>query len=681
MNYGIKWSRLCPAIAGAIACSLFAAPQRASAEHVPSQDDDGGQYLAGDFHNHTTCSDGETSVKTLTRKSLTYLDWFIQVGHSGSGPRDCRVDDFLYFSSASEFSPGLWVNTLENPATDIKGDYVSTTQDNGAEVQEMWKWQMLQEYALPSIVTERELPGNENKTALLGLEWTVPGHEHSSNAIVTGQYDASPRSDAIAQFEYCFGRPSDDTSGGGGQGWTCELSPENNQKLIALFANRPEEGTADYNSTLVGGVNIDDGGEHVKAAAAVLWTQQKFPGDGFGVQAHVERAGSFAPGGNNGWNVEHMRDMHGLAPEVAFGFESQPGHQAVGGRGGYGTNSAGQGTFGGTGCYAGAEASKPGLDFDGTPLDPARFLEGGDLAYVPDVTAPEQVQRVVICRPGVRTMWDALLSEGRRFWFFASSDWHSRGAFGPMDYEATTDFWPGEFQQNFTWIEPTPARDKGQRVVDGLRSGNNFTVMGQLIDKLEFKACSGRRCASMGEALEVRPGDEVEVTLEVHDPEGPNNSPYKFNNPSLLQIGVERPLHEPSLAQVDLIQGAVGSRIELPDPEYYNPIAPETTRLVKTWDERALSERGSRKRLGYRFTASTDGYVRARGSNIPAGTPNERDADGNPLADRLSDNIACADPACPPHVEGILDNDVEAWADLSFHTNPIFIEVTGRPRR
>lgn len=28
-------------------------------------------YVSGDFHNHTTCSDGSTSVETLTRESLT----------------------------------------------------------------------------------------------------------------------------------------------------------------------------------------------------------------------------------------------------------------------------------------------------------------------------------------------------------------------------------------------------------------------------------------------------------------------------------------------------------------------------------------------------------------------------------------------------------------------------------
>ena len=54
-----------------------------------------GAYLTGDFHNHTTCSDGSTSVRTLVDQStLIYdLDWFAQTGHGGAGNRDCRFDD------------------------------------------------------------------------------------------------------------------------------------------------------------------------------------------------------------------------------------------------------------------------------------------------------------------------------------------------------------------------------------------------------------------------------------------------------------------------------------------------------------------------------------------------------------------------------------------------------------
>jgi len=664
-----------------MSAALAAAVAASSGASASSDSDAGGKYLSGDFHNHTTCSDGSTSVKTLTRESLSYLDWFIHVGHSGNGARNCNISDFFYFSFSAPKHPGLWVNSLENGAADIKGD-PAFTEIGGEEIQEMWRWQSLQEYNLPPIVEERESPQNKGKIAFLGLEWVVPGHEHSSNSISAGNYGEAPNADALAQFEYCFARNSDDTSQGGGQGWTCEISDAYNNKLIKLFAGREVEGIADYNSTLGdAGINTEDAGEHVKSAAGILWMKENFPEESFAVQAHVERQGAFIEDDDEGYNVEHMRDWNTLAPEIAFGFESQPGHQAQYNRGSYnaGRPTSGLYTYGGTGCYAAAEAAKPGYDFDGEALDPHDFLEGGKY---PSIDDDEDPAKVTVCRPGVRTMWDALLSEGRRFYSFASSDWHNRGAFGPLDFESTNDFYPGEYQEHFTWVSDVGA-DPAKTIIKSLRSGDSFHVQGQLISgDLTFVACSRRKCATMGETLKVRKGRRVEVYLIVVDPAGKNNSKYAFNNPSLLQIGIEEPINEPTLRQVDLIKGSIHGMIEPTDHEYFNPLAPETTHIAKSWDTVDLSgyegEKPGEIKMSYSFIATEDGYIRARGSNIPAGTPNERDADGNPLPDNLSDNIPCEDADCPPHLEGVLTADVEAWADVWFHTNPIFIEVKSR---
>jgi hypothetical protein len=641
-----------------------------------------GEYRAGDFHNHTTCSDGSTSVRTLTREALARHDWFIHVGHSGRGPRDCRVSDFLYHSYGGGARVGLWTNTLA--PGEIKGDesFSSATIKNadGTEitqtVQNMWRWQSLQEFNLGGIVDEREYPGNDKKVAFLGLEWVVPGHEHGSNTIITGQYDDTPRADALAQFEYCFASNSDDTSQGGGQGWTCEISDENNDRLKALFAGRPEEGTADYNSTLVGGINIDDDGEHVKAAAAILWKEEKFPGEGFFVQAHVERQGAFIPGANRGWNVEHMRDINTLVPEASIGFESQPGHQAQPNRGSYTPSrpTAGLWTYGGTGAYAAAEVSRPGLDFDGNPIDPARTPECVDPDLGVNCTPSGGTERVVLSRPGVRTMWDALLSEGRRFWFFGSSDWHNRGSFGPLDFESNNDFWPGEYQDNYTFVVDRNPENPAQDIVDALRSGNTYVVQGQLVDQLKFVACVANRCVTQGETLKVNRGDQVKVKLVLRDPEGNNRSPYTFNNPALTQIGIEQPLNAPELAHVEMIAGEVHGPVSPASADYYEPMAPESTRIVAQWSGDNLGDEPIKKMI-YGFRAEGDSYIRARGSNLPPGTPNARDLDGNPLADYLRGNIACTDPLCPPHINGVMDQDVEAWGDIWFHTNPIFIEI------
>lgn len=655
-------------------------------------------YSSGDFHNHTTCSDGSTSVETLVRESLTYLDWFIQVGHSGADPRDCRFDDFSgefpnYETGNGEItSPGKWWQNsvgVEN----IKGDEQFTTSwgcdaSEGTpgvpdgECLEMWRWQSLQEYNNIQIVEQRELA---NKPAFLGLEWVVPGHEHSSNAIITGQYEEVSNTDAIAQYEYCFARNSDDTSQGGGQGWTCEISEEANQALIDRFAQFPEQGSADYNGTLgEDGVNISDGGDHVKSVASVYWMQENFPGDSFVVPAHLERQGSFIPNDDEGYNVEHLRDYNNAAPDVAYGFESQPGHQAQSERGSYnaGRPTSGLWTWGGTGCYAAAEAARPGLDFDGNELTPADFAADGRF---PEVDDNEDPAKVTLCRPGVRTMWDAMLSEGRNYWFFGSSDWHDAGDYGPFEgNRSTNDFIPGAYQKNLYFVRPAHPDNPAKDIVDSLHSGNGYVTQADIIDRLNFVACDGNRCATMGGTLRVAEGTEVTVRIILRDPEGVNeNIPYSFDNPSLLQIGVEQPLNQPKLAHVDLIKGEVHGKIDpLTDyEEYTNPLAPETTVLERQWLRDELAGRGQWKRAVHSINVTEDSYVRLRGSTLPPGTPNERDVNGNPLEDKLSDNILCEDPACPPHLpendagQKYISFDVEAFSDSWFYANPIFIQV------
>src|SRR5262245_26680747 len=56
-----------------------------------------GTYVTGDFHNHTTCSDGAISMQKLVKKATDKkdtpwgLDWFVQSGHGGNGNRNCTL--------------------------------------------------------------------------------------------------------------------------------------------------------------------------------------------------------------------------------------------------------------------------------------------------------------------------------------------------------------------------------------------------------------------------------------------------------------------------------------------------------------------------------------------------------------------------------------------------------------
>jgi hypothetical protein len=75
-----------------------------------------GTYVAGDFHNHTTCSDGSISMQKLVKKATDKedtpwgLDWFVQAGHGGNGNRNCTlVEDATLATPAYPlaFSSGL----------------------------------------------------------------------------------------------------------------------------------------------------------------------------------------------------------------------------------------------------------------------------------------------------------------------------------------------------------------------------------------------------------------------------------------------------------------------------------------------------------------------------------------------------------------------------------------------
>lgn len=188
----------------------------------------------------------------------------------------------------------------------------------------------------------------------------------------------------------------------------------------------------------------------------------------------------------------------------------------------------------------------------------------------------------------------------------------------------------------------------------------------------------------MGRTLKVWPGASVTLRIRLYDPPEENHSPYSFNNPALLQVGIQEPLNKPTVRHVDIITGKVTSPYPPGSAEYRNPLAPPTTELAAKFTADGSNRwhgDGPWKEMTWTLSnVTSNSYVRVRGSNMPAGTPNERDENGNPLRDDLANNIGCTDAACPPHVNGIFDADVEAWGDLWFHGIPIFIEVGGKPR-
>jgi hypothetical protein len=692
-----------------------------------------GQYVAGDFHNHTTCSDGSISMQKLVKKATGSgadgwgLDWFVQAGHGGNGNRNCTLveDETLatpVYPATPQGPTTTWQSTT--PPINPKG-LVSGTSPN----QNMWRWQSIQEYQYPLI---EYLSAYRNVPLFVGVESVVAGHEHTSMSVITGQiplaldgavlptapviapdtsrYPALGNATALAQWEYCFDRGDTDTSRGASNQWDCSVAG-------SLNASDPSWNASAAKLIPAGGAGTGNRG-HAKTVEAVKWMAQNHATGSYYVPAHLERAGPFNPDGNNGFNVEHLRNFNNAAPMVAFGFETQPGHGASSNRGEYQvkrnningvlTDSVGGTTYGGTGVY-GAQV-------------------GG--------------------------VWDALLGEGRNWWFFASSDWHNRGIFGPDDRRSTQDFQPGEYQRNYTMVRNGGDKLRPQSIVDGLRTGNNFASSGDLIDRLAFVACAsypgpGARtnasvealaltaaqnntdidksgCATMGEKLVVRPGADIVVAIVVRDPSGPSKSPYTFANPSLAQIGVSQPLNLPVLDHVDLIRGMVTGYKTPGAADYAGqwptntgwlaadgstpglgvvPAAAKNTSaaVIRSFGSAAWTNAGGDfRKMSYRIPAvAASQYVRLRGSNLPASVPFETDANGNPLADLFTNagdttklSIPCSVvgttqfDGCPSHLatasgtspiagNKAVSYDIAAWSDLWFYSNPIYVQVTG----
>ena len=733
MTHTLTKSQIALAALAAIGAAAVAPTLATAAGKTP------GKYVAGDFHNHTTCSDGAISMQKLVKKvtdkttdSPWGLDWFVQAGHGGNGNRNCTlVEDASLSTPAYPYVAGqgpttTWSNSIG--AANLKG--------NGGGVGgsgNMWRWQSLQEYQYPVV---EYLAAYKNLPLFLGLESVVAGHEHSSMSVITGQvpasldnaslpagpgYTALGNAAALAQWSYCFDRGDTDTSRGNvtgssvGNYWDCSNPASADSTASTL-------GWSATGRKLVqpGGSGTGNKG-HLKTLEALKW-MANFHGQGsYYVPAHLERAGPFNPDGNNGFNIEHLRNFNNVAPNVAFGFESQPGHGASSNRGEYQvkrnniggvlTDSAGGTTFGGTGVYA--------------------AQVGG--------------------------VWDALLGEGRNWWFFASSDWHNRGQFGPDDRRSTQDFYPGEYQRTHVMVRNGADKLRPQTIVDGLRTGNAWSASGQLIDRLAFVACTsyagvGARtnasvealavaaatngtdidkagCATMGEKLAARPGADIVVAIVVRDPDGANFSPYTFPNPSLAQVGINQALNKPVLDHVDVIRGLV-TGYKTPGAADYAGEWPRNTAwlkadgtttglssvpaaaknlsaaIVKTFGNGSTAwttvqsgvDNTTFLKMSLRIPAvQASQYLRLRGSNLPAAVPFETDAGGNPLSDIYTNagdttmlRIPCntvgtvltgdAINGCPAHLATVagqkyVSYDVAAWSDLWFYSNPIYVEV------
>ncbi|MFJ4733470.1 PHP domain-containing protein [Streptomyces sp. NPDC088770] len=421
----------------------------------------------------------------------------------------------------------------------------------------------------PDIVAAR---GKISDTLVFqGLEWNIPAAEHGTVFVHPGSNEVA----VLKEFENSFD---------GAVKKATASTPANEALAIA---------------------GVDFLAEQVKRRKVK---------DALFLANHPARKGIDSP--------HEIRAWRDAQPTIAVGMEGAPGHQAAG-------LPAPNGPGSGRGYYD----NSPGADsFSGYPLESYRTWGGFDW-----MTAT------------VGGLWDSLLAEGKPWWITANSDSHSvyadssvRGPGSDFDargrYEDPVhggglnlgdgDFWPGQYSRTHVGA----ASFSYQAVMDGIRAGRVWVDHGGLISGLNAQLRSGGKAVTLGDALHVRRGSQVDLVVEISLAGGPNWAQFV-----------------PTLARVDVIQGAVTGRVS--DKDVF--ITPDT-KVVKSFE---VNKSTGSVRLTYSLgRVDKPVYVRLRGT------------DGNRSAVGLRG--AAVDPAGPAmDVVG----DADPWKDLWFYSNPMWV--------
>jgi hypothetical protein len=339
-----------------------------------------------------------------------------------------------------------------------------------------------------------------------------------------------------------------------------------------------DNGTDSNDFLRVDGKNLVN--NHAKAVAGVKYLQDNFPDTSYMLLNHPSRKLLYS--------VSDIRDFNDVAPDVAFGLEGLPGHQKEPYRGGYSSL-----------------LSNP----------KARTYGGADY---------------MVAKVG--GLWDSLLAEGRHFWVFTNSDFHSSAE--------SADFYPGEYSKSYTYVHGTDERHRpsATALVAGMRSGKSFATLGDLIDGLDFHAEEHDAKAEMGETLNVRRGSDVWVTIRFRSPK------VNYNNQA------------PTVNHVDLISGPITG----PASDRTVDTNPGTN-VVKRFYSNDWHHEAGWNVIRYRVSqVNAPFYLRLRGTNHPVGTGT--DAFGNPLVDTGTNTPQAA------------------FADLWFYSNPIFVKIEKNDR-
>lgn len=340
-----------------------------------------------------------------------------------------------------------------------------------------------------------------------------------------------------------------------------------------------------------------------KTYEAITWLKNNYP-QSFVLPNHPSRHN----GDENGEvTIEDLRLLNDNAPEIVFGMEGMPGNQMAA--------SANRSEL--TDIYGGAD--------------------------------------VMISEVG--GIWDALLGEGRHFWNFANSDFHFKVS---SNRNYSSGYWPSEYSRNYTWVEGDTFKD----VVDGMRSGKSFSVYGDLINALDFKASNNSTEAEMGENLQAKEGDEVTLTIRFKSPEYNNYVPITEHETSVT--------NEVKVDHIDLISGEVTGKLD--KSQYASNTTNETTKVIKRFTEADWGELDAEGyyTISYTVPADTNRYYRLRGTNLGVDVDGYT-KDGEPLIDQSFDYEG--EQTAEENEERFNQINDRNYTGLWFYSNPIFVDV------
>ena len=285
-----------------------------------------------------------------------------------------------------------------------------------------------------------------------------------------------------------------------------------------------EEKADDMDEQSVWGDRQGGSGDPQTAYDAAAWLQENYP-DSYLLPNHPSRHN----GGSGQVTIENLRRLNDAAPDVVFGFEGMPGNQ----------------------------------------------MSGSGRAELPVGDIRNGADEMIAVTGGV---WDSLLSEGRKIYNFANSDFHFKVS---ADEQYSSGYWASEYSSNNVYVQPGEdgVYDYSD-VVDGLRSGNSYSTYGNLISDLSFTAAAGDSSATMGGELNATEGDKITVTVKFKVPEK-NNYETLYGT----DTGIDAD-NTPELDHVDLIAGSVTGKVS---EDQYGEINSDA-KIVKTFTKEELAE-------------------------------------------------------------------------------------------